>query len=51
MTGDHQVERQAGDFEVGQRRIDVVAGGDQRADQIVGRLALAPPDGIEKIML
>ena len=51
MARNHQVERQAGDLEFDQRRIDCVARADQRADQIVGRLAFAAPDRVDEIVL
>ena len=50
MARNHQVERQAGDLEFDQRRIDCVARADQRADQIVGRLAFAAPDRVDEIV-
>ena len=51
MAGDHQVERQASYLEVGQRRVELRTCSDQRADQIVGRLAFAALDRLEEVTL
>ena len=51
VAGDHQIEWQSGDLDVAQRRIQLRARRDQRADQILGRLACAFSDGFKEIML
>ena len=51
MAGDHEIEWQAGDFDITQRRIKLRARCDQRADQIISRVVCALSDGCEKVTL
>ena len=51
MAGDHEIEWQAGDFDVTQRRIKLRPRCDQRADQIIGRVVCALSDGCEEVTL
>ncbi len=51
MAGNHEIEWQAGDFDITQRRIKLQARCDQRADQIISRVVCALSDGCEKVTL
>ena len=51
MAGDHQVERQARNLKVGQWRVEVETPGDERADQVVARLAFASLYRVEEVAL